>query len=139
MSDLLPLETWKQKLLGKRMVTREPPRPIPRDGPIFYYALEPQLEPLSGSDLTSSSLMPASPKLSLLLNLPADLRLQILEEVLTPLTSAVMFTCRQLYEECQPIAQRKCYVYEEELYQPGVHNVEFGDNCNIFCFFKRSR
>ncbi|MCJ1481787.1 hypothetical protein MMC06_001946 [Schaereria dolodes] len=113
----VPIEVWKARLVGKRIVTDEP-TVTPRLGLKTYQSQGVRSPPSSTSltsRLTRASRIFVSPSKSPLLQLPTEIRLLILREVWTPTTCAVMFTCRRLYAEGQPLAMKACTFQRSEL------------------------
>ena len=119
---LLPISDWRERLIGKRLVTASPCFISDHGAKVFHN------EPIPSS-LTLSTTKPF-PDSSPLLLLPAELRFHILANVLKDLQpddwlsahhhvgatpASVIFTCKQLYIDGRQLALEACTFDYEEL------------------------
>ncbi len=113
---------WAGRLRGKTIVTddlsraEENRRVLSRTG---LAAIHPPSRVLFCKRPTpTDSLMLQTQPASQLLNLPAEIRLQIFEETLKPVGSSgiqLMFACKQIFRESRPTVMRNYIVYEADL------------------------
>ena len=106
----IPISDWRERLIGKRLVTSSPTFTGLNGAVVFHNASTP-------TALTHYSRTSFSP----LLQLPTELRLKILAHVLEDIKpddwischhgatpASIIFTCKLMYTECRQLAMGAC-------------------------------
>ena len=135
---LLPISDYKERLLGRKLVTTKPSF---KKGRVKIFHCQPGPSRLDFQAVSSSPLQ----------KLPAELRLYILTKVFedvkpmdwlsahhhagaTP--ASVIFSCKQMYLEGSDLALKACTFRYEDL--PGRCRI-IGPGCQVTCDYQEER